>query len=354
MTSPAPGEPGALRRFVLPILFMAGLLALLYERRPEPDAAPSTFVQLRGATMGTSYTVKVVGELDEAGQRALADAVERALGGVDGAMSTYKPESELSRLNRLPADTPFHASPELRLVLEEARRVHALSGGAFDVTVGPLVNRWGFGPGKKHDAPPDDGELAALRARVGDALLRWEGDTLLKARADVYVDLSAIAKGYGVDKVAEAIEAGGHERYLVEVGGEVRVRGTNPDGKPWQVGVEKPVGGADQPVQEVVPLGTGSLATSGDYRNYYERDGKRISHTIDARTGRPIEHRLASVTVIHPSCTTADALATALNVLGPEAGLELATREKLAALFIVRTEAGEFELRRTPEFDALR
>ena len=340
-----------LRRFLLPVLFVAGLFWLLFERRPEPSA--NNVAVLSGPTMGTRYNVKVVGSLAEAERTAIGRDVERVLAEVDLAMSTYKQQSELSRLNRHPAGPAFHASPGLREVLVEARRIHALSGGAFDVTVGPLVNRWGFGPDRKRPVPPDDAELATLRARVGDAHLVWTGETLTKARDDVYVDLSAIAKGYGVDRVAAAIDARGHDAYMVEVGGEVRVRGLNPDGRPWQIGVERPVGGEGQPLQRVLSLRDVSLATSGDYRNYYEVDGRRVSHTIDARTGRPITHALASVTVIHPSCMTADALATALSVLGPDEGEALARREDLAVMLLVRGPDGRFEERLTPRFKAL-
>ena len=344
------------RRFLLPLLFVVALFVVLWARRPDPGTTPSgrTTTVLQGRTMGTSYTVKIAGAgLPEAERAALAKATQTALAEVDLAMSTYKPESELSRLNRLPADTPFHASAALREVLGEARRVHQLSEGAFDVTVGPLVNRWGFGPDGRPQSAPGDAELEALRARVGDAQLTWSGETVAKARADVYVDLSAIAKGYGVDRVAAAIEARGHHEYMVEVGGEVRVRGRNGAGEAWRIGVERPVGGPGQPLQRVVSLTDAALATSGDYRNYYEQDGRRISHTIDARTGRPIAHTLASVTVVHPKCMTADALATAINVLGPAAGEALARRAGLAVLLVVRRPDGTFEERMTPPFEAL-
>ncbi len=345
-----------LRRFLLPFLFVVALFVVLWARRPDPDAPKSSRVTtvLQGKTMGTSYTVKIVsGGLPEAERETLAKLTQVALAEVDLAMSTYKSTSELSRLNRLPANTPFHASPALREVLVEGRRVHGLSAGAFDVTVGPLVNRWGFGPDGRPQSPPTDEELETLRARVGDAQLKWSGDSVSKARADVYVDLSAIAKGYGVDRVVAAIEARGYAEYMVEVGGEVRVRGRNGNGEVWRIGVERPVGGPGQPLQRVVSLKDTALATSGDYRNYYEQDGRRLSHTIDARTGRPITHRLASVTIVHPRCMTADAFATAISVLGPEAGEALARREDLAALLIVRRPDGTFDERMTPRFKAL-
>jgi thiamine biosynthesis lipoprotein len=234
-----------------------------------------------------------------------------------------------------------------------AQEVSEASGGAFDVTVGPIVNTWGFGP-VKQARPPTDAEIAAARADVGYRLLAIDAaaGTIAKARPDMYADLSAIAKGFGVDQVARALDARGIGRYMVEVGGEVRVRGTNAAGVPWQVGIERP----DETVQRaqlVVPMANVSMATSGDYRNYFEKDGRRFSHEIDPTTGHPIRHRLASVTVLAPECAFADAYATALLVLGPERGYALALKKGLAAYFIERRPEGGFAERQTPAFASL-
>ena len=361
---PPDGEgPGALRRFILPALFVAALFATVWMRRPAPLApsadgpeaaalAQGQAYRFTGPTMGTTFNVTVVGALDPAAQARARDAVSGALQAVNAEMSTYQADSALSRFNRHASTAPFPASPALRAVMSEARRVSALSGGAFDVTVGPLVRAWGFGP----DAPgaaPDGPTLEALRARVGWQRVVVEADALRKTHPDVEADLSAIAKGYGVDRAAMALDALGHARYLVEVGGEVRARGVNAGGAPWRVGVEKPESGGARAVREVVSLRDLSMATSGDYRSYREVDGKRLSHTVDPRTGRPIEHRLASVSVLHRDCMTADALATALNVLGPEAGMALADAQGLAVLMLVRGDSG-FEERSTAAWKTMR
>ncbi len=344
-------EPGAFRRFVLPALFVGALFYVLFDRRPGPPDA----LTASGRTMGTSFTVKVVsaGTIPPEKQKAFRDAVADALDAVDGSMSTWRPDSGLAKLNKAGTE-PVKASAQLRAVLLEAKRTSELSDGAFDVTVGPLVNAWGFGPAKKAGVP-DESTLSALRARVGFAKLEIDptAGTVRKQRADVYVDLSAIAKGYAVDRVALALEGLGFEHYMVELGGEVRVKGHNDRAKPWSIGVERPIGGQDRPVQQAISLSAGAVATSGDYRNFYEKDGKRLSHTVDPRTGRPVEHALASVTVVTETCMRADALATAITVLGPDAGLQLALRQKVAVLMLVRDGKGGFEARSTPAFKAL-
>lgn len=349
---PPEERPSTLRRWILPGLFVGALFVAVFVRRPEPQD-PRAVTALVGQTMGTTYSVKVVtGPLGDAAQKALHREIEQTLDAVNAEMSTYRPDSELSRLNTSPSTDPQPASAPLRAVLAEALRIGRLSDGAFDVTVGPLVNAWGFGPDGEQ-SPPDEATLTALRSRIGLDKIRLGEDTVTKARPDVYVDLSAIAKGHGVDRIAETLERLGHREYLVEIGGELRARGDNGEGRTWRVGIEKPDPDA-RAIHEIIALDDAALATSGDYRNYYERDGKRISHTIDPRTGRPIEHRLASVSVVHPSCATADALATALNVLGPDAGYRLAVEQALPALFIVRGEDGAFTERATPGFTAIR
>lgn len=338
--------PFSLRRLLIPLAVLVPLAA--WRLWPTPRTPSPTVTQLTGRTMGTAWTVKVVG-LPVPPERARA-AVAEALGAVDGAMSTWKPDSELSRLNRADAGAPFEVSAALREVLALAQQVSARSGGAFDVTVGPLVDAWGFGP-RGQQPPPDEATLRGLLEVVDFRLLDLTDAGVVKARDGVRVDLSAIAKGYGVDRAADALEALGAIRYLVEVGGELRVRGLNGEGQPWQVGVERP-DPSGRGVQRVLPLSDVGLATSGDYRNFYERGGARVSHTIDPRTGRPIEHALASVTVVDAACARADAWATALNVLGPEAGLDLARRERLSALFLIRQPDGGLAEQGSGRFEA--
>jgi thiamine biosynthesis lipoprotein len=299
---------------------------------------PPRIVLVRGEIMGTTYTVKVVADTREEQsaetQKALEATVHEALSAVDRSMSTYKPESELSKFNDGPADTDVSLSPALAEVMTLAFDVNERSGGAFDVTVGPLVERWGFGAKGDLEALPTDAELDALRARLGHDHLVLADGSLRKDAADLRVDLSAIAKGYGVDKAADALEAAGFVDFMVEVGGEIRVSGKTEAGRAWRLAVEKP-SAEERAIYEVVALEDRALATSGDYRNFTMVDGVRYSHTIDPTTGRPVEHRLASVSVVAETCAEADALATAFNVLGPERGLALAEREGLPALFLV-------------------
>ena len=274
--------------------------------------------------------------------KTVAVAVKDAVDGVDARMSTYRPDSELSRFNDSGTE-PLEISPELFDVLTEAQRVAEMSAGAFDITIGPLVDAWGFGPEKVLD-PPDDATVERLLTEHGYRYLELDAEnrTARKATPALRCDLSAIAKGYGVDRVAELLIELDFADFMVEIGGEVRARGVNAEGRVWRIGVERPEAQRTG-VWGAVELADAAMATSGDYRNYYERDGVRISHTIDGRTGRPVAHALASVSVIHPSCMTADALATALNVLGPEEGRRLVEREGLAALFLIKKPDGGFE-----------
>ena len=313
-------------------LVLFALLALVgCDRTPEA-------YRFEGPIFGTGYHVTVYGDFSDRQLASLKDGIDDALEDVDRLMSTYKPESELSRFNAAPVGEPFALSPPTAQVIDEAIEIGELSNGAFDVTVGAAVNLWGFGPDKRPDEIPSDAEIAEALDEVDFRALHLNGNRLTKTKP-VYVDLSGIAKGYGVDHVAARLDALGVTSYLVEVGGEIRTRGTKPGGEPWRVAVEKPIS-RERSVQRVLELEDVAVATSGDYRNYYEEDGRRYSHTIDPRTGRPITHHLASVTVVAEQSSTADGLATALEVLGPKKGMDLANREDIAAYFIVKTDEG--------------
>ena len=313
--------------------------------------------------MGTLWNLTVVTEEPlEADEAARLNAlVHDSLHEVDQLMSTYKPGSEISRFNRHPALVPFTISPLTYEVLAEAQRTALQTEGAFDVTVGPLVERWGFGAHGNQNGVPDTSEIAQLRQRTGFKLLSLsrpaEDPSILKRAEGLQLDLSAIAKGYAVDRASDALLKAGYTNHLVEVGGEIRTSGVNPEGSAWVLAIESPIPG-NKPVHQLLEQGTTALATSGDYRNFYERDGKRYSHTIDPRTGAPVTHSLASVSVLAERCTSADAWATALNVLGPEAGLKLAEQQGLAAYFLVYNNEdpsradGLLELR-SPAFEAL-
>ncbi|MCA9659190.1 MAG: FAD:protein FMN transferase [Myxococcales bacterium] len=317
-------------------------------------------VRFDGPTMGTSFAVTVVAEsISDAEAEALRALVADELAEINRLMSNYVADSEISRFNAHEGLDPFPLSPPMVEVLAISDEIHALSGGAYDITIPPLLEAWGFGPrGDKGRATPSDADLEALGDRVGQGLLKLDAKAgqVTKGHPKLEIDLSAIAPGYAADRIAAALEARGYHRYMVDVGGEFRVHGRNQRGEPWQIGIERPAASRDDaPVlQEVVPLTEGALATSGDYRSYRETaEGKRVSHTIDPRTRRPIDHRLASVTVVAADAGRADAIATALNVLGPDEGLALAVENDLPVMMIVRAGDG-FETRTTPPFDALR
>ncbi len=316
---------------------------------------PGPLFEFSGETMGTTFRVKVAADsMSRSEYRAVSDSILAILDAVDGAMSTWDPDSELSRFNSGPDAAAFPASDELLEVFRAAEEVSQLSQGAFDVTVAPLVQAWGFGANARMPGGPDAAELAVLRRRVGWQLvdIDAEAGSLSKRYADTVCDLSAIAKGYAVDRVTAGLLQRGYTATLVEVGGELRASGTKRGNAPWRVAIEVPDGLRE--VHDVIPLTDLAMATSGDYRDYYELDGVRISHTIDPRTGRPIHHALASVTVIHRDATYADAFATALNVLGPEEGYALAQELNLAAYFILRTKDGTFTSAETLPFAELR
>ncbi len=326
------------------------LLVLVSCHSPRPDLR---LYSLGGSTMGTIYSVKIAAP---AAQTIETDLLQREIDAllkdINQVMSTYIPDSELSRLNQALAGVWLPVSHDLMMVLMAAQRISELSGGAFDITIGPLVNLWGFGPEVRPEVLPDSLEIIARQGLVGykNLLLRPASLEVMKAVSGISCDLSAIAKGYGVDRVVEFLESKNFDHYMVEIGGEVRVRGCNAAALPWRIGISSPQAG--KAIQKVIAPGRASVATSGDYRNYYERDGVRYSHTIDPLSGRPVTHKLASVSVVHASCMMADAYATALDVLGPVKGLRLAEQESLAVFMLVREGSG-FREASTPSFDAL-
>ncbi len=324
------------------ISLTAMTLAQIGCRPPEVPSARLHQIEVTGVAMGTSYSVKVVDAAQSLDRAALAEDVAECLETVNQQMSTYRDDSELSRFNAAAADQWFSLSPSTYRVLKEAEHTHEITGGAFDPTVGPLVKLWNFGPGRQAtDRVPSDEQIATARAAVGmqHVELRAEPPAARKDLAAVYLDLSAIAKGYAVDQVAELLNAQGITDYMVEVGGEVRTRGHNAENLPWQIAIERPTSGS-RTIQRVIAMRDRALATSGDYRNYFEIEGARYCHILDPRSGRPVSHRLASVSVLSDSCMTADALATALFVLGPEEAFAWAKRENLAVLLLVKSDHG--------------
>ena len=326
----------------------AGLILLLVfllvgcDNHSEPKKYPFS---LNARTMGTSYSVKVSSLPPELPTEQLRKEIRDSLERINAQMSTYLEDSELSLFNASRSTEWQPVSQALYQVLASARKVSELSHGAFDVTVGPLVNLWGFGPDPMTFTAPDPQLIEQKRKQIGYKLLslRAEPVAVKKTIPELYIDLSSIAKGYAVDRIGELLEAHDIGDYLVEIGGEIRLRGHNLSGKPWRIAIEKPTP-EQRMIQKIVPITNVAMATSGDYRNFFEVEGVRFSHTIDPRTGRPITHKLASVTVLRETTMEADALATAFMVLGPREAPKLAEREHIAALFIIKTEQGFDEL----------
>jgi thiamine biosynthesis lipoprotein len=314
-------------------------------------------IHLNGATMGTTYSIKVVipdgreaaGPDESFDGQVLKREIEEILFTINRLMSTYMQESELSRFNRSRKTDWFKISSDTFKVLAQAMQISERSNGAFDITVGPLVNLWGFGPVKRQQKIPENKEIEEVLKFVGYQMLeiRHQPPAIRKMAAGMYCDLSAIAKGFAVDRVAEYLQSRLIRNYMVEIGGEVRTQGKNQDNRWWRIGIAVP--SSTPGVQRVIALVNSAMATSGDYRNYYEKDGRRYSHTIDPRNGKPITHKLASVTVIHPSCMIADGMATAITVLGPSEGFDLAVKENLAVFMIIRGKKGFVE-KSTPAF----
>ncbi len=304
---------------------------------------PAEQVHLSGPTMGTSYNVKYIKADGQPQPDALQTEIDRLLEQVNDQMSTYRKHSELSKFNQYQGTEPFSVSPETAKVVTEAIRLNGLTQGALDVTVGPLVNLWGFGPEARPDVVPTDEELATRKANIGIEHLSVEGNTLSKTLPHLYVDLSTIAKGWGVDVVADYLQSQGIANYMVEIGGEIRLKGLNREQVAWRIAIEKP-SVEERSIQDIIEPGEMAIATSGDYRNYFERDGIRYSHIIDPKTGKPIRHKVVSVTVLHPSSMTADGLSTGLMVLGEEKGMAIANQHNIPVFMIVKTQDGFEEL----------
>ncbi len=315
-------------------------------------------VEFSGPSMGTTWTVKVVtgadgltGDESRAVDRGIRDELAR----IDRLMSTWSPESELSRFNASSSLEPFPVAPETFDVFQWSARIWSETEGVFDPTLGPLIDAWGFGADKSVPTP-DDETVERLRTSVGMALIELDPDGrwVRKRAPGVGCEFAGIAPGYAADKLAAQLEARGLTDFLIDVSGELVARGRNEHGIAWQVGVERPQAGAEgRQAVRVVPLTDQAMATSGDYRNFREVNGVRYSHTLDPRTGRPVAHALASVTVVDALAVRADALATALIVLGPDEGMAYAERHATAVLFLIRQPDGSFEERRSPAFETL-
>ncbi|HBR1843439.1 TPA: FAD:protein FMN transferase ApbE [Klebsiella quasipneumoniae subsp. quasipneumoniae] len=316
-----------------------------------PATPASTATVLDGKTMGTFWRVSVIG-VDEAKAQALRAKVQAQLDADDRLLSTWKNDSALMRFNHAADTRLWPVSEAMADIVTLSLRIGAKTDGAMDITVGPLVNLWGFGPDKQPVATPDAQAIAAAKARTGLQHLQVINQSgrqfLQKDIPDLFVDLSTVGEGYAADHLARLMEQEGISRYLVSVGGALVSRGMNGEGKPWRVAIQKPTD-RENAVQAIVDINGHGISTSGSYRNYYELDGKRISHVIDPQTGQPITHKLVSVTVIAPTALEADGWDTGLMVLGPEKAQQVVREQGLAVYMIVKEGEG-FKTWMSPQF----
>ncbi|MBN1269658.1 MAG: FAD:protein FMN transferase [Kiritimatiellae bacterium] len=342
------------RHLIKAILTLAAVIAIVaFLLRRETSSPPNPVFS--GQTMGTTYSIKLANSpLSQRDLSKLRRTIELRLESINEQMSVYLPDSEISRFNRSRSTMPFAVSADFEHVARFAVGLAARTGGAFDPTVAPLVNLWGFGPEGRH-APPAPAQLEEARARVGYGHLSFIAPhQIRKDIPDLQLDLGAVAKGYGADEVKRTILAAGVTNFLVEIGGEVVAWGLNPDGRMWSIGIQTPEFDAVPGAKTVgtLHLSRMAAATSGDYQNYVRDETGRVrAHIIDPRTGRPVEHELASVTVLARDCLTADGLATAAFVLGPQLGLGVVANYSGAeALMLVRTPDGKLSERMTARF----
>ena len=354
------------RRFVFPFIFVLALFVVLFLRRPdaEPQNAihePETSAQallptvvLHGQTMGTTYQIKlVVAEPNQEKQvEGLQAEIDAKLEDINDLMSTYRPNSAISKLNQNQSTTPIQVQPEFGQVLAASITLGQQTQGAFDVTLAPLIELWGFDKGQPRTSPPTQQDITAAKEFTGlDKIIFKEG-LFQKKDPRVQVNVSGIAKGYGVDAVAALVIERGITNFMVEIGGELLVRGHNASKQPWRLGVNRPTPEAGQfEVIETVALTKGAMATSGSYRNFFDESGKRFHHIINPQTGYPVEHNLVSVTIIAPTCMIADGLATAAMVLG-QTEFEKIRQEAYpeASAFYIHQRAGAFEQHKSANF----
>jgi len=311
----------------------------------QPAKNPT--LALQGTAMGTTFSVTIVDNPIAAFE---PPDIATIIGNLNGEFSTYDPNSSLSKFNQHKSTEWFTTTAELCSAIENAKKVSVQTNASFDITIGRLVNLWGFGPDEIVLEPPANESIRAANESAGHTKMhtRCEQNMIRKDYPELYVDLSGYAKGIAVDTIAVQLLASGYTNFLVEVGGEIRTQGKNSRGKSWRIAIERP-GDGILSIDSAINLSNASLATSGDYRNYFEHTGRRYSHTIDPRTGRPVTHATASVTVIEESAALADALATALLVMGHEEGVNFATTHSIAAYFLIRND-DEFDAIASPQF----
>ena len=330
-----------MKRLLL-VLFFGALLLVLSSACQQKKTTQT--LHLSGATMGTTWSLSLLPGSAGLDSTLLQEKLQQRLDQINRLMSTYDPDSEISRFNKLESTDWFLISPETAEVIQLSQKISTLTGGAFDISVGPLVELWGFGTRERQTHIPSTEQIREELARIGYAKLELRDDltAIRKQVPQLQIDLSAVAKGYAVDLLAELLKQQGISNFLLEIGGELQVVGRRGDGTLWRVGIEKPLDESRE-VEKVLHLSGTALATSGNYRNFYVEDGQRYAHTIDPASGQPIRHKLASVTVLGPNCARADALATALMVLGEEQGRELVEKNQIAAYFLIHEKEAIIE-----------
>ncbi len=320
--------------------------------KKEPNESPIHTIS--GLTMGTTFSIKLLlpGK-DNPAVNDLKTKIQKRLKTIESQLSAHKKSSEISHFNRFRGKDWFPVSLDIAKVVQYSLYISNLSNGAFDITAGPLVNLWGFGPERKIAPFPDSQVIQKTKKIVSYKNLgvRLSSPAIKKRISGLNCNLSAIAKGYGIDSIARLLDHNKINNYMVEIGGEVKAKGKKSENIPWRIGIASP-SGKQAEIRKVITLYNMAVATSGDYQNYYKRQGRRYSHSIDPRTGYPIAHELASVTVVHESCMHADAMATAISILGPHDGYKLAVDQDLAVFFIIRQEK-KFIERMTPGFNAI-
>jgi FAD:protein FMN transferase len=340
------------KKIVLPIITVICSLILTMTLTCSRKSQLET-IAFSGATMGSTFSIKIVDSKKRSSdyKESLKADINNVLSRVNMQMSTYLKESEISQFNSYTGTDWFGISEDLAKVLQKSVQVSQESGGAFDITIGPIVNLWGFGPEGTWERVPTPEEIESRLKIIGYKHLttRSNPPAAKKELPGIYCDIGAIAPGFGVDQVAELFESKKIVNYMVEIGGEIRTAGTNAEYKPWRIGISTP--DDKNGIEKVILLSNSSVSTSGDYRSYFEKDGVRYSHTMDPNTGKPITHKLASITVICKKCMDADAYATAIDVLGPEKGYEFAVKHKLPIFMLVKTADGFKEVM-TPDFAA--
>ena len=304
-------------------------------------------IELSGFTMGTTYNIKIIPEKDSIlSTKLIKQNIDSVLISVNYQMSTYLFDSEITQFNNHESTTSFTVSNDFSLVVERALYWSKLTDGAFDITIVPLLYLWGFGPGQASelgDIFPEEHAVQKRRTHVGYEKLITNKYYLQKKDPFIKIDLNAIAKGFGVDAVYSFLESIGMNNIMVEIGGEVRTKGKNRKNEPWMIAVERPdlESAGSKSISWALPLESKAMATSGDYRNYYEIDGIRYSHEIDPRTGYPAQTGVASATVVATNCMDADALATALIIMGPESGLQFIEKLDGVEAFLILREGND-------------